>query len=135
MMKKDYEHAGFRRVASRSTTIDEGLRAYMLKVYNYMGLGLGLTGIVAFLVGTNATAMQAIFGTPLAWVVMLAPLGMVLFLSFRIQQMSVSTAQISFWIYAALMGLSISFIFLLYRETSIARVFFITAGTFGAMSL
>lgn len=134
-MKKDYEHPGIRRAASQAVTIDEGLRAYMLKVYNYMTFGLGLTGVIAYLVGTNAAAMQAIMGSPLQWVVMLAPIALVFFLSFRIQKMSVGAAQTTFWIYAALMGLSISFIFLIYKENSIGRVFFISAGTFGAMSL
>lgn len=134
-MKKDFDSASLRRVASKSVTIDEGLRAYMLKVYNYMTLGLGLTGIISYLAGTNAAVMQTIYGTPLQWVVMLAPIGLVFFLSFRIQKMSVSAAQITFWIYAALMGLSLSFIFLVYANESIAKVFFITAGTFGAMSL
>jgi FtsH-binding integral membrane protein len=134
-MAKDYKQTGFGTTRSRAATIDEGLRAYMLKVYNYMTLGLGLTGIIAFLVGTNAAMMHVIYGTPLQWVVMLAPIALVFFLSFRIQKMSVGAAQVTFWIYAALMGLSISFIFLAYEITSIGRVFFITAGTFGAMSL
>ena len=115
--------------------IDVGLRAYMLQVYNYMASGLALTGIVAYLVTQSDTAMQVIFGTPLMWVAMLAPLGMVLFLSARIHHIQASTAQTLFWIYAGLMGVSMATIFLAYTGTSIARVFFITAGTFAAMSL
>src|SRR3546814_5167935 len=91
--------------------------------------GLAVTGIVAYLVSTSATLMQTIYGTPLAWVVMLAPIGFVLFFSFRIQKMSVVAAQAVFWAFAAAMGLSLSYIFAVYTGASIARVFFITAGT------
>lgn len=115
--------------------IDQGLRTYMLSVYNYMALGLGLTGVVAMLTASSPMMLNAIFGTPLQWIVMLAPIGFVLFLSARINHMSTSTAQVVYWTYAALMGLSLSSIFLVYVEASIARVFFITAGTFAGMSL
>jgi FtsH-binding integral membrane protein len=115
--------------------IDEGLRSYMLSVYNYMGLGLALTGLVAFFVASSPALYQPIFGTPLKWVVMLAPLGFVFFLSAKIQSMSTSAAQITFWLFAGVMGLSMASIFLVFTGASIARVFFITAGTFGAMSL
>ena len=118
-----------------SAEIDAGLRRYMLSVYNYMVLGLGLTGIVALFTANSPTMLQAIFGTPLQWVVMLAPLGFVLFFSFRINKMSTGAAQACFWAFAALMGLSLASIFLVFTGASIARVFFITAGTFGAMSL
>ncbi len=117
------------------TSLNQGLRSYMLGIYNYMALGLALTGIVAFMTSENSAVMAAIFGTPLRWVVLLAPLGMVLFLSWRINSMKASTAQLCFWIYAALMGVSLSVIFLVYTNTSIARTFFITAGMFGSMSL
>ena len=120
-------------VGRSAAEIDEGLRAYMLRVYNYMASALALTGIVAMAVSTSPTLMQAIFGTGLHWIVMLAPIGLVLFLSFRIHKMSFGAAQTTFWIYAALMGLSS--IFLVYTGESIARTFFITAGTFAAMSL
>ena len=114
--------------------VDLGLRRYMLQVYNFMAAGLGVTGLVAY--AAVATGLyQQIAGTPLIWLVMLAPLGAVLFLSFRIERMSTGAAQATFWTYAALMGLSLAGIFLLYTGTSIARVFFITAGTFAAMSL
>jgi len=115
--------------------IDEGLRAFMLQVYNYMGLGLALTGVVAFLVASTPALYQPIFGTPLKWLVMLAPLGFVFFLSFKIQSMSASAAQLTFWAFAAVMGLSLASIFLVFTGASIARVFFITAAMFGAMSL
>ena len=128
--------------------IDEGLRAYMLKVYNYMTTGLLLTGLVAYFFGkasivTNelgqiigVTSIGALlFGSPLKWVVMLAPLGFVFYLSARINKMSVSSAQITFWIFSAIMGLSLASIFIVYTQASIARVFFISSGTFAAMSL
>jgi FtsH-binding integral membrane protein len=106
----------------------------MLRVYNFMAAGLGLTGLVAY--AAVATGFyQQIAGTPLIWLVMLAPIGVVLFLSFRIEHMGVATAQAAFWGYAALMGLSLAGVFLVYTGVSVARVFFITAATFGAMSL
>jgi FtsH-binding integral membrane protein len=115
--------------------IDEGLRSYLLQVYNYMGLGLAITGVVAFLVAATPALYVPIFTTPLKWVVMLAPLGFVFFLGARIQTMSVSAAQLTFWAFAAVMGLSMASIFLVFTGASIARVFFITAAMFGAMSL
>jgi FtsH-binding integral membrane protein len=118
----------------RAIDVDVGLRRYMLQVYNFMAAGLGVTGLVAY--AAVATGFyQQIAGTPLIWLVMLAPLGAVLFLSFRIDRMSAGAAQATFWTYAALMGLSLAGIFLLFTGTSVARVFFITAGTFAAMSL
>lgn len=120
------------RVAA--TAVDVGLRQYMLRVYNYMAGGLALTGIVAYAAAAGGL-YQAIAGTALFWVVLLAPLALVLVLSFRIESMSLGTAQLMFWAYAGLVGLSLSGIFLVYTGTSIARVFFITATTFGAMSL
>ena len=115
--------------------VDEGLRAYMLSVYNYMGLGLAITGVIAFLVASSPAIYTPIFTTPLKWVVMLAPLGFVFFLSAKIRTLSPAAAQMTFWAFAAVMGLSMSSIFLVYTGASIARVFFITAGMFGAMSL
>lgn len=115
--------------------LDEGLRAYMLKVYNYMGLGLALSGAVAFYVASSPALIQAIFGSPLAWVVMLSPLAFVLVLSFGINKLRAETAQLIYWSFAATMGLSLSSIFLAYTPTSIVRVFFISAATFGTMSL
>jgi FtsH-binding integral membrane protein len=115
--------------------VDEGLRSYLLQVYNYMGLGLAITGVVAFLVAATPALYVPIFTTPLKWVVMLAPLGFVFFLGAKIQTMSVSTAQLTFWAFAAVMGLSLASIFLVFTGASIARVFFITAAMFGAMSL
>ena len=122
------------RTAMPQVDIDVGLRQYMLRVYNYMAGGLALTGLVAYFAAASGF-YQSIYGTPLFWVVLLAPLGMVLVLSFGIQRMSLGAAQLSFWVYAALVGLSLAGIFLVYTQASIARVFFITAGTFAAMSL
>ncbi|CAA6606501.1 conserved hypothetical protein; putative inner membrane protein [Rhodospirillaceae bacterium LM-1] len=120
---------------TQSAAIDQGLRSYMLRVYNYMGSGLALTGIVSALIASNEALMQTLFGTGLMWVVMLAPLALVFFLSFRVQKMSLQAVQITFWGYAALMGAALAPIFIVYTETSIARTFFICAATFGAMSL
>jgi FtsH-binding integral membrane protein len=100
-----------------------------------MGLGLAITGLVAYLVAATPALYEPIFGTPLKWVVMLAPLGFVFFLGAKIRTMSVGAAQLTFWLFAATMGLSLASIFLVFTGESIARVFFITAGTFGAMSL
>ncbi len=114
--------------------IDEGLRAYMLRVYNYMAVGLAITGVVAYFAAASGLYI-AIAQTPLIWVVMLAPLGMVFLLSARVHKMSTSGAQIAFWVFSALMGLSLSYIFLAYTGTSITRVFLVTAASFGALSL
>jgi FtsH-binding integral membrane protein len=115
--------------------IDVGMRGYMLKVYNYMAIGLALTGAVAFATSTSPEMMRAIYGTPLQWVVMLAPIGIVFFLAARVHAMQASTAQAVFWVYSALMGLSLSYIFVAYTGESVARVFFITAGAFAGLSL
>ena len=114
---------------------DEGLRSFMLSVYNYMGLGLAITGLVALAVASSPAIYMPIFTTPLKWVVILAPLGFVMFLSARIQTMSVSAAQLTFWLFAGVMGISMASIFLVFTGESIARVFFVTAATFGAVSL
>ena len=114
---------------------DEGLRRHMLRVYNYMAIGLVLTGAVAFIVGTTPALYVPIFSSPLKWVVMLAPLAFVLFFSFRIQSMSASAAQTMFWAFCGVMGLSMASIFLVFTGTSIARTFFIDATMFGATSL
>jgi FtsH-binding integral membrane protein len=121
--------------ATTVSTVDAGLRAHMLRVYNYMASGLLLTGIVAYVVANTPAIYNSIFGTPLAWVVMLAPLGFVFFLSLRLDRIQASTAQALFWAFAAVMGLSMATIFVVFTGASVARVFFITAGTFAAMSL
>lgn len=140
--------------AQSGAMIDEGLRSYMLKVYNLMALALVITGVAAFGFASLAVTSDpsaavatlpngkmltnlgyAIYASPLRWAVMLAPLALVFFLSFRVHKMSVSAAQTTFWVYAALVGLSISSIFLRYTEASIVQTFFITAASFGALSL
>ncbi len=139
------------RTAARTAsaaTIDEGLRSYMLRVYNYMASALAITGIIAYVTAsmsivtndagqiTGVTQLGAtLFNSPLKWVVMLAPLGFVFFLSARINRMSFSTAQTVFWVFAAVMGISFATIFIAFTGASITRVFFITAGTFAGMSL
>ena len=115
--------------------IDAGLRQFMISVYNYMASGLALTGVIAY-VAAETGLYESLIKTPLLfWAVMLAPLALVLLLSFRIEKMSLGAAQTAFWAYAGLVGLSLSGIFLVYTGTSIARTFFITAATFLAMSL
>jgi FtsH-binding integral membrane protein len=156
----DYDRNAYPRFGTTSVgradagVIDQGLRSYMLSVYNYMALGLAFTGLAAlgafmFAVTTDPAAAvgqvrgsimltsfgYALFASPLKWVVIFAPLAMVFFLSARMNSMSLRSAQISFWVFAALMGLSLSSIFLVYTHASIARVFFITAASFGALSL
>lgn len=121
--------------ARTDALFDEGLRQHMLRVYNYMGLGLVLTGVVAFVVASTPALYVPIFSTPLKWVVMLAPLAFVLFFSFRIQTMSAGAAQAMFWAFCAVMGLSLASVFLVFTGTSIARTFFIAATMFGATSL
>lgn len=123
------------RTEAMQAEIDVGLRQYMLRVYNYMASGLALTGLVAAFVASTPALYEPILLSPLKWVVILAPVALVFFLSFRIHAMSAGAAQAVFWAYAALNGLAFSSIFLAFTGTSIARVFFITAATFGAMSL
>ncbi len=115
--------------------IDVGLRQFLLSVYNYMGSGLALTGIVAYAAAESGVYGSLVKMPLLFWIVVLAPLALVFLLSFRIAKMSLGAAQAAFWAYAALVGLSLSGIFLVYTGTSIARAFFITAATFLAMSL
>ena len=124
-----------RPAAGAQVDIDVGLRDYMLRIYNYMASGLALTGIVAYGFAQYLFANPALARSPVMFVLMLAPLGLVMWLSFGINRMQASTAQALFWIYAAVMGLSLASVFLVFTGASIARVFFITAGTFAAMSL
>ena len=145
-MALDFNQRTYSKTADQAG-IDEGLRAYMLKVYNYMTTGLVLTGFIAYFFGKASVAAftpngviltslgQALFNSGLSWIIMLAPLGFVFYLSARINKMSVSSAQITFWLFASIMGLSLASVFVQFTGTSIARVFFITAGTFAAMSL
>ncbi len=132
--------------ASARAGIDEGLRSYMLRVYNYMAGGLALTGFIAyftFQAAVQETAQglmltsfgQTIYQSPLAWVIMLSPLAFVLVLSFGINKLSLGTSQILFWAFAGVMGLSLSSIFLRFTGESITTTFFVTAAAFGSLSL
>jgi hypothetical protein len=155
----------YAQVASTTTRtgveVDQGLRSYMLGVYNYMAAGIALSGLVAYLVFTQAITMDpalaakgatggalalkrgmfltplgaTLFASPVKWVIMLAPLAFVMFLSFRIYAMSVGAAQIAFWAFAAVMGVSLSSILLVFTHQSIAQVFFVTAAAFAGLSL
>jgi uncharacterized protein len=153
----------FGRAAGRvdAATVDAGLRAYMLRIYNYMSIGLAITGLAAlgvykFAVTSDAAEAirsasgaairvaegqfltsfgYAMFASPLKWLFILAPLAMVMVISFGIDRLRPASAQMLFWAFSALMGISLSSIFLVYTHTSIVRVFFITAATFGALSL
>ena len=142
---------------AEAAAIDAGLRAYMLRVYNYMVLGLAITGFAALgiymlsVTGDPAAAAKGVralrgglyltefgrvlFVSPLKWAVILAPLALVLVLSFGVERMRPAFGQVLFWIYAALVGVSLGVIFMVYTQTSIVRVFFITAASFGALSL
>jgi len=156
MSDLDRNHTSpFGRVAGRidAAAVDAGLRAYMLRIYNYMSIGLAITGLAAL--GVYMAAVTdvptpdavrvgklfltpfgyAMFVSPLKWLFMLAPLAMVFVISGGINRLAPSTAQILFWVFAALMGVSMSSIFLVFTHTSIVRVFFITAASFGALSL
>ena len=119
--------------------VDTGLKDYMLRVYNYMAGGVALSGLMAYmtysLAASNPAVKQALYGSPLKWVVMLAPLAFVFYLSFRIYKMSPAAAQIAFWAFAAVMGVSLSSIFLIFKMGSISQVFFLTAAAFGGLSL
>jgi uncharacterized protein len=119
--------------ATDRALIDAGLRAHMIRVYNYMAIGVALTGMVAWL--TSQIVGPALLNSPLIWVFILAPLALVFFISFRINSLSAGTALTLFFVYAASVGLSLSTIFFVYTETSITRVFFISAAAFGALSV
>ena len=146
----DRNYAAARRSvgADRAVAIDEGLRAYMIRIYNYMAMGVALTGVVSWFtyqaaVVTNANGAivgltsfgQAIFSGPAVLVLFLGTLGLVFLISWRINSLAPSTAFTLFMVYAALLGLMLSSVFLTYTGASIARVFFISAASFGALSL
>lgn len=130
--------------SQQSTTVDQGLRSYLLKVYNYMTSGILLTAVTAYLAGTSPqfaalvttqTADGRMGLAPLGWVITFAPLAMVMIIGFRARAMSAASLQLAFWGYSLLMGLSLFSIFWAYTEASIFRVLLITAGTFGLMSI
>jgi hypothetical protein len=113
--------------------LDAGLRTYMLRIYNHMAAGVGLTAVVAWL--TYRLTGPELLQNPLMWVFILAPLALVFFIGARINSLSVSTARLLFFVYAALVGVSFSILFHIYTSASITRVFFIAAATFGALSI
>lgn len=130
----DYQTT-IQRQGAQSLDIDAGLRGYMNKVYSLMAVAMVITGAVAFFVGNSPSILAAIFGTPLKWVVMFAPLAFVFGFAAMINRMSAATAQIVFWAFAAVMGLSISYIFAVFTGVSIATTFFVTAIAFLGLSL
>lgn len=121
--------------AGSNTFIDQGLRAFMSKVYGYMMLGLLITGIASSIIATNPQLLMAIFSSPLQYVLLFAPFGLVMYLQFRIHKLQASTAQLLFFGYAALLGMSLSVIFLQYRLGSVFNIFLVSASVFGTMSL
>lgn len=142
----DFDNRLARGATTVADTYDAGLRAHMLRVYNYMVGALALTGAVAYLTAhspllnlmyqmVQTSGGVALQPTIIGWVVMLAPLALVFFLSFRIMQMSQAAAQATFWVYAALVGASLASILIVYTGASVATTFFVTAATFGVMSL
>lgn len=143
----DYDNRLVRGATTVADRVDTGLRAHMLRVYNYMVGALALTGVVAYVVSSTPALLNVLYhevvtanGVALSptipgWIVMLAPLALVFFLSFRIMQMSQAAAQATFWAYAALVGASLASILIVYTGASVAMTFFVTAATFGTMSL
>jgi uncharacterized protein len=127
------------RILTRSdidaATLDQGLRAHMLRVYNLMASAVALSGIIAALVASSPAATQLVFGTPLKWVFMLAPLGFVMVMSFRFESLSKTAIQAMFWAYAACIGVSFAAFLLVFTGASVARAFFISAAMFAGMSL
>jgi FtsH-binding integral membrane protein len=124
-----------RPASGAAAAFDAGLRRHMLSIYNNMGVGLAITGLVAFLVASTPALYQPIFGTPLKWLAMFAPLAFVFFLSFRIERMTAASARTAFFAFAVVMGVSMASIFLVFTGASIARTFFIAAAMFLSVSL
>jgi uncharacterized protein len=133
--QRDYLGRAQAPAGARAAEIDVGLRAYMQRVFGLMGMGTAVTGLVAFFTSQSPTMLDLIYNTQLRWVVMLAPLAFILVLSFGINRMRASTAQLTFWAFAAVMGLSLSSIFLVYTGQSIVTTFFVSAATFLGMAL
>jgi len=148
MSNLDRNYAARGAFGGRAIAIDAGLRAYMLRVYNYMAAAVALTGLAAWVIfqasvvtndGGTITGLtnfgQTLFVSPLKWVVIFSPLVLVFAISAGIERLSLSTAQLLFWVFAALMGISLGSVFMIYTPVSITRVFFISAASFGALSL
>ena len=121
--------------AASQVEVDQALRSYMLRVYNIMASGLLLSGIVSVLVAQSPAAMHAIFGSGLGMIVVWSPLAILLVMSFGLQKLSANTVSALYWVFVALMGVSTASIFYIYQLHSIVQIFFVTAATFGAMSL
>ena len=128
-------YTGYAQTTTQRSGYNEGLRVYMISVFQNMGIALAITAVIAMLVASSPSLMQLFFATPLQWVVVFAPLVMVFFMSAKIMSMSISAARISLWVFSGLMGLSLASIFYVYTQESIAKVFFITASLFGAMAI
>jgi uncharacterized protein len=129
---------------AQAVGIDQGLRSYMLGVYNYMGTGLVVTAVFAYLFARTPALLDLVYQvgpngsfrpTGLGWVAMFAPLGLMMYISFSIQRISAATAQLLYWVFTALMGISLSYIAILYTGQSIAQTFMVCAATFLGMSL
>lgn len=125
----------YKAVSETAAAIDSGLRSFMLKVFNYMGFGLAITGAVAFLISTSPALLSFMLSTQMYILLFLAEIGICLYVSFRINKIQTSTAQSLFWTFAVLMGASLSSIFVIYTGESVASTFFITSSMFLSMSL
>jgi uncharacterized protein len=132
--QRDYLGRAQMPAGVRAAEIDVGLRAYMQKVFGLMAGGTAVTGLVAYFGATSGIYAQ-IAQTPLIWVLVFSPLAFAIFFGMKINSMRASTAQTLFWVFSALMGLSLSYVFLRYTGASIARTFFIAAATFAGMAL
>lgn len=135
MFSNNRSTTSFASSASKSTSYDASLRDYMVKVYNFMSIALVISGAIAFLVANSPALRHLLLETSLSWIVMLAPLGFVMYFSAKINSISAQKAKTYLWIFSGLMGISLSSILISYTNTSVARVFFITASVFGSMSL
>lgn len=152
MAENPYSHTG--AVSRAGARVDEGLRSHMIGVYNYMALGVAFTGLVAYMISSLATTGDAslavaqlqngkyltqlgytLYASPLKWVLMFAPLAFVLLLNFGVHRLSTSATHIAFWLFAAVMGISISSIFLIFTGQSITQIFFVSAAAFAGLSL
>lgn len=131
----DNQHRTMSHARSMDMSMDQGLRTFMLGIYNHMMVAMGITGTIAYFSSQSPALMQMIYTTPLRWVVMFAPLGFVFFLASRVYKMSPSAARGWFYAFAAVMGLSLSWIFQVYAGIAITQIFFMTAAMFGALSL
>ncbi len=137
----DYQEnqVNYGRTTRAGVDYDAGLRSYMLGIYNYMALALAVTGVAAlgtaYFAATNPAVAQALYASPLRWVIMFAPLGFVMVMSFGINRLSTAALQATFWAFAAVMGVSMSWIFMVFTGTSIVQTFFVTAAAFGGLSL